>query len=195
MEQLKTFCRLYHKDNNIPIYLYEDKRLLCTFPEQPPLTYPPEKYSQILFSSETSVSYCASDYGIYFGAVRQSNENNLILILGPVSPIPYSMADLHKMYADYVVPSDQREDFQQFLQMIPGVSLSSFTDKLIFLNYCLNQECLTSDEILNFSPTGYTQEKQEDVSYPLHEPLTHNESYIIESVIMNLVRTGNLEGC
>lgn len=190
MDQLTTFCRLYYKDINIPIYLYQNNELRYTFPEQSPLTYPPEKYNQILFSSESSVSYCATDYGVYFGSVRQRCAENRILILGPVSPIPYSMADLHKIYADYVVPSDQREFFQQFLQTIPSVSMSSFLNKLIFLNYCLNQECVTSDHIFHESDSGET--KKELYEFP--ESLSHNESYKIESIVMDLVRNGNLEG-
>lgn len=194
MEQLHTFCRLYHKENNIPIYLYQDETLLCTFPEQTALTSPPEKYTRILFDSSDSVSCCSSDYGIYFGAVRHRGRENLLLILGPVSPIPYSAADLHKMYADYVVPSEQRDVFQWFLQTIPSVALIAFLDKLVFLNYCLNGEALEPDDILKHLGTERMTEQIIEKAYQKQETLTRNESYKIESIVMNLIRTGNLKG-
>lgn len=194
MEQLKTFCHLYYKDINIPIYLYQRDQLQCSFPEQTALTYPPEKYIHFLFSSESTVSFCSTDYGVYFGAVRCLNKKYQSLVLGPVSPIPFSVADLHNLYCDYVIPSDMREDFKFFFQTIPSISLNTFLDKLVFLNYCLNRKYLSPDTIIKHMGTEHITANITSDLNQRQEILNHNETYKIENLVMDLIRTGNPEG-
>ena len=192
MYQFHTFCRLYHQDTRLPIYLYENGILQSSFPEQTALTWPPEKYARMLMESDASVSFCASDYGIYFGSVSQKKWN-YHLILGPVSAIPYSEADLHRLYADYSVPMEKHRQFRTFVDTIEKLPLNPFLEKLIFLNYCLNEEYVDINEVIDLSPDAEFSLKLAEKTYEKKENLAHNESYKLENLVLNIIRTGRPE--
>ena len=196
---LIDFIKMYYLDSNIPMYLFMGEK--CTFctPEQTNLTYPPKEYTEVLLNSENRISYCTTTYGIFFCSLKIDHLENGTLIFGPVTNIPYTESDLQQLYRDYTVPNNDRMDFNNFLRQIPCLSLNSLLKKCLFLNYCLHEELLTLEQLINPIPGSSIQILLTDASlleetYQTKENEQHNQTYAIEEQILKLVRTGNYKG-
>lgn len=192
---METFLNMYYFDNNIPMYIYVDNNFDTYVPPQTSLTFPPQKYIDILISKPDRLSYCATDYGVYFGCLRLDFDITKYIIIGPVSNVPYSKETLLNMYRDYVVSNENKEEFHNFLKRIPHISKSSLLSKLVFLNYCIYKEVLTPSDFLpdKVLPETFSPEITQ-LNYDKKENYIYNKSYVLEETILKLVRTGNLEG-
>lgn len=195
---IQNFIKMFYLESNIPAYLYENNNLIYTAPKQTALTYPPQKYLENLTDCSEHISYCSTDYGVYYGCVHIDCGSNLILVLGPVNNIPYSDTELHGMYMDYVVPADEQKRFRKFLQNSPQIPLHSLLTKLIFINYCLNEEMLSPNDFLPHdlrAGSGSTKTSTlVEETFQQKEDYFHNKSYELEELVLNYVQTGNLEG-
>lgn len=194
--RLEDFMEMYYLDSNIPAYLYTDKTPVYYVPEQAGLTFPPKKYLDILFEMDKRISYCSTDYGVYFGCLQLDyGKTNAHMVFGPVGNIPFTDADLHKMYNDYLILDDNRNDFDDFLKRIPQISLAPFITKLTFINYCLHGEKLTVSDFLTSQCSELSDSSQmTEEAYKKKEDFYHNRSYELEAQTLNLVRTGNPQG-
>lgn len=115
-KKLQDFLELFYQDSNIPAYLYREDQMIYAVPAQTNLTYPPLRYYEILsmgnhWSSDSAISYCSTSYGIYYGSIHLKKDDHMLIIFGPVNNIPYSDADLHQMYKDYVVSVTEQAEF------------------------------------------------------------------------------------
>lgn len=193
------FIKMYYEDSNLPMYLFSEMKCVFCLPEQTNLTYPPMNYLTELFSSSERISYCTTEYGILFCSLRLDYPENGHLVVGPITPIPYTPSDLQALCKDYTVPNDRRSEFHLFLKKIPCLTLSSLLKKCIFLNYCIHEEILSFEHL---TTTNQVEENNSvtDVSliteenYQRKEQEQHNMTYAIEEQFLNLVRTGNYEG-
>ena len=192
---VENFISMYYFDNNIPMYIYADHHFDSCVPPQTSLTFPPQKYIDLLVSKPDRVSYCATDYGVYFACLRLDFDITKYLIIGPVSNVPYSKETLLKMYCDYVISNEQKEEFHDFLKRIPHISKLSLISKLVFINYCIYEEMKTPSDFLpgKASPKALSPEIVQ-MSYDKKENYVYNKSYVLEEAILKLVRTGNMEG-
>lgn len=193
IEDLKTFCRLQYQDCALPIYFYQSNELLFALPEQTSDTHPPLDCLQKLSNNAKTISYYSTGYGIYFGALQVNLLENGLLVFGPVSNIPYSNTMFRHLYADYVILPENRAAFQNFFQICPQMSLNALLQKLIFINYCLNKEELTLTDILGEAPTFPAAGKITETLYEAKEDMLHNQSYEIETVYLDCIRTGNVK--
>ena len=197
---LIDFIKMYYLDSNLPMYLFSGEQCVFCMPEQTTLTFPPTKYRSELFSSSERISYYTTDYGIFYCSLKLNYPQNGHLIFGPVTPIPYTNADLQALYKDYTVPNDSRSDFNLFLRKIPCLALTSLLKKCTFLNYCLHEEILSVEQLTATSPAESKEELIVDSSLMLEETYQkkeqeqHNQTYAIEEQFLNLVRTGDYEG-
>ena len=196
---LIDFIKMYYLDSNIPMYLFVGEKCTFCMPKQTDLTYPPEKYTEMLLASKNRISYCTTTYGIFFCSLKIDHLENGTLIFGPVTNIPYTESDLQQLYRDYTVPNNDRMDFNSFLRQIPCLSLNSLLKKCLFLNYCLHEELLTLEQLTSPIPGSSIQISLTDASlleetYQTKENEQHNQTYAIEEQILRLVRTGNYQG-
>lgn len=197
---LINFIKMYYQDSNIPMYLFSGDKCTFCMPEQTELTYPPTKYLQDLFSCPERISYCTTEYGISFYALRLSYPENSYLVFGPITEVPYMNSDLQYLYKDYTVSNDSRSDFNLFLRRIPCLSHASMLKKCIFLNYCLHEEILSLDQLTSTNQMESIHDPTTDSSllleenYQKKESEQHNQSYVIEEQFLKLVRTGDCEG-
>ena len=192
---MENFLSMYYFDNNIPMYIYADHHFDSCVPPQTSLTFPPQKYIDLLVSKPDRVSYCATDYGVYFACLRLDFDITKYLIIGPVSNVPYSKETLLRMYCDYVISNEQKEEFHDFLKRIPHISKLSLISTLVFINYCIYEEMKTPSDFLpgKASPKALSPEIVQ-MSYDKKENYVYNKSYVLEEAILKLVRTGNMEG-
>lgn len=191
INNIQQFLELLYLDTNLPSYLYDRDTLLASYPPQTKLTLPPQQYLSKLFDTSSHMNYCSTDYGIYYGCVQ--TDSDLRLVFGPVSNAPYSDTELHRLYIDYVVSRDEQEIFYEFLRFIPQFTLTAFLTKLTFINYCINQEVLCEQDFMPASTISDTLNITEK-TFHQKEDFYHNKSYEVESLLLNIVRTGNLEG-
>lgn len=193
LEEIKIFCQLQYQDNALPLYFYQSGELLFSCPEQTSDTFPPLRYLSELTDKQNSISYCSTDYSIYYGYLRLQAFENSFLILGPASNIPYSDKMFHHMISDYVILPENKATFQQFFQTCPQTSLNSLLLKLILMNYCLNQEVLTLKDIVGNSPISSATNETVETLYHAKEDMFHNQSYNIETVYLDCIRSGNVK--
>ncbi|OUO26989.1 hypothetical protein B5F86_10115 [Lachnoclostridium sp. An298] len=190
---LSDFLKMLYPDSNIPSYLYRfsEQNIVHAEPEQSTLTYPPGKYLSRLLESSGHIAYLSTEYGSYFGCISSDADPDIRIIFGPVTLTPYSDSELHQMYIDYVVPQESRREFSDFFQRVPQFSLNSFLVKLAFINYCLNGEMLSAQELLPQQNIG--ADSMADTLYEKRSDSVHNYSHEIESVIHEIIRTGRPE--
>ena len=193
---IENFLKMYYIDSNIPMYLYEERKCTVSVPSQTSLTYPPQKYVDMLDSKKETISYFTTKEGISYGYVycKEMTQRYTYIILGPISVVPYSQSALSEMHRDYVIPNESRDEFKQFLMKIPHISRISFIRKLIFINFCLNKEIIPPENYMNNNNSSEVQSELKETRYDKKENFMYNRSYDLEETILNIVRQGDLEG-
>ena len=184
-------------DSGIPVYIYRNNTLLQAFPEQSACTYPPKHYIEEFAEMTDDITHLSTPYGAYFVAVKPKDQTELRVVLGPANYIPFTDADFHTMYADYVVVQEDRKDFKHFFQLIPPIALNGLLAKAAVFNYFLNHEMRTHFDLLDsertFVPYEHTEKQTEDF-YQQKEDFQHNNSFEIESMILHFVESGDVDG-
>ena len=66
---IENFLKMYYIDSNIPMYLYEEGKCTSYAPEQTSLTFPAQKYIDMLDSKKETISYFTTKEGISYGYV------------------------------------------------------------------------------------------------------------------------------
>lgn len=197
LQDIKDFCQLNYLDSGIPVYIYRNNTLLRAFPEQSACTYPPKHYIEEFAEMTDDIAHLSTPYGAYFVAVKPKDQTELRVVLGPANYIPFTDADFHTMYADYVVVQEDRKDFKHFFQLIPPIALSGLLAKAAVFNYFLNHEMRTHFDLLDSErtivPYEHTKKQTEDF-YQQKEDFQHNNSFEIESMILHFVESGDVDG-
>ncbi len=191
---IQDFIYMYYLDCNIPVYLYRQGQMVFCVPEQTELTFPPKKYTDLLFSNK-KISYISTEYGVHFGGLVLDEISDSFLIFGPVGDIPFEGPDLVRLYKDYVICASETSCFQKFIGKIPQISLTTFITKLAFINYCLYGEKLSIYDFLPIETTMLSDASSlAEEGYQKNEDFMHNRSYEIEGTVLNLIRSGNPDG-
>lgn len=197
LQDIKDFCQLNYLDSGIPVYIYRNNTLLQAFPEQSACTYPPKHYIEEFAEMTDDIAHLSTPYGTYFVAVKPKDQTELRVVLGPANYIPFTDADFHTMYADYVVVQEDRKDFKHFFQLIPPIALNGLLAKAAVFNYFLNHEMRTHfdlpDSERTIVPYEHTEKQTEDF-YQQKEDFQHNNSFEIESMILHFVESGDVDG-
>ena len=197
LQDIKDFCRLNYLNSGIPVYIYRNNTLLQAFPEQSACTYPPKHYIEEFAEMTDDITHLSTPYGAYFVAVKPKDQTELRVVLGPANYIPFTDADFHTMYADYVVVQEDRKDFKHFFQLIPPIALNGLLAKAAVFNYFLNHEMRTHFDLLDSErtivPYEHTEKQTEDF-YQQKEDFQHNNSFEIESMILHFVESGDVDG-
>ncbi|GAB6954390.1 helix-turn-helix domain-containing protein [Mediterraneibacter glycyrrhizinilyticus] len=197
LQDIKDFCQLNYLDSGIPVYIYRNNTLLQAFPEQSACTYPPKHYIEEFIEMTDNIAHLSTPYGAYFVAVKPNDDPDLRIVLGPANYIPFTDADFHTMYADYVVVQEKRAEFKTFFQRIPPIALNGLLSKAAVLNYFLNHEMRTHFAPPDFQNTSVSTEQAEkhtESFYQQKEDFKHNNSFEIESMILHLVESGDIDG-
>ncbi|RRD94032.1 AraC family transcriptional regulator [Clostridiales bacterium COT073_COT-073] len=197
LQDIHDFCQLSYLDSGIPVYIYQKEKLLQAFPKQSPCTYPPKQYIVEFTNMTDTIAHISTPYGACFVAVKPKYFPELRIILGPTNYIPFNDADFHSMYSDYVVVQEERINFKTFFQLIPSINLTGLLAKAAIFNYFLNHEMRTHFGLLDAERTSISPvqaEKQAESIYQQKEDFYHNNSFEIESMILHLVESGNVDG-
>lgn len=195
MEDFKTYCKYLYHSTCIPVYLFRQKELIACFPDQQKATYPPDKYLKTLWESEKDISLVITQQYSYFGLVRSKDCCHNI-ILGPVCTFPYNKDILSDMYKEYAVSPSPRKDFFAFFSIVPSLSRDIFINKLLFINYTLNNTSLNKSDISNYDwliKDDSINKKHSLETYYAKEYETLYDNLPIENELLGYIESGDLE--
>jgi len=197
MLELSKFCEYLYGFLNIPIYLYDDKiQPVYCYPPPESNILPPPDYVSELIKTDKRVRYIMTTFNSYYGSVRIENKP-LFLILGPVNSIPYTKHSLDVIQKEFSVPTSYKEKLYSFFCSIPTVNVDAFINILIFINYTINDEMLTINDVLmpnEYNWTNIVNARLSDEMYRKKEEGIINNSYEIENELMGYIEMGNLKG-
>lgn len=193
---LIDFIKMHYLDSNIPTYLYMNGSCSFCVPDYFSQFLPPQKYLTQLLNDTERVSVCSSDYGIFFFSLKLDGPSDTRLILGPTTTVPYTKTTLQPIYRDYVIPVSQQGNFNRFLSHIPYIAADAVLIKLSFVNYCLHGESslLPKQYLAGIDdPVSYENSQLTTATFEKKENYEHNQSYVLEEEMLNLIRSGNAE--
>ncbi len=193
MKTILKYCEYLYNSYYIPIYIYDNKKLIAFFPMQEQDTLPPAVYLDQLWKDDKAISYITTNFYTTYGLVKVDSSNYSI-VLGSVNSIPYTNKTLKEMIKVYSPALLSPEEFYSFFRKIPTVNLYTFENILLFINYSMNNQELSKDDITNYTfsynecaiNTKYTKEFYED-----KENNTLYNPYDIENELLRYIETGN----
>lgn len=196
MDKIIKACHYLYQGLYIPIYIYRNNQLIKAFPEQDVYTHPPVSYLHRLWEQKENICYLTTSFLSYYGCVRCQENKSYTFIMGPVSSVPYSKNILHRMIQEYVVADTARNGFSVFFRNIPISTLALFLDKLLLVNYVINQTDYKKEDILARPETFPEQinERQTEQIYTHKENDYFNNSLEIEQKFMQLIQNGDTQG-
>lgn len=196
MQVLEQLCDYFYRDSLIPVFIYKNHTLIRAFPSQTSMTYPPDSYLDILWLQNSPLSYITTNFHSFFGCIQLQENSNLKLVIGPVSNVPYASEVFRIMYREYFITPDNRNEFENYFLNISIMTLSSFLNKLLFLNYALNHTPLLLSDIIDMNQSknlySVVYQQVENI-YNNKENGSFNNSYEIEKKIISMIEAGKLD--
>lgn len=191
-----TACQYWYHSLHIPVYIYnKNKTLLRSFPRQEAFLYPPPGYIDTFCSTDFNLSFIETEYFTYYGSVK-SLEDNSIVVLGPINPLPYSTEILSKLHAQYNINASDYEYFDQCYCLLPNYNIDSFLASILLLNLLINQTELTKSDIHTISNTA-PHVSMDTILYKVIDPhlldVPFKYNYEIEKELYHYVETGNIK--
>jgi AraC-like DNA-binding protein len=193
---IKKYCEYLYNSLYIPIYLYDNEKLIACCPAQEKDTYPPSPYLVNLWESNKKISYTITKFYSYYGCVKVENSRYSI-VLGPINDFPYCKDTLLVMGREFSTSNYKFELLSEFFNNIPQQNLDTFLSTLLFINYTINNSELTRKDIdpSTDNPIAISiNKKYIRNSYPDNEPEIFNNSYAFESDLMRFIENGDIEG-
>ena len=191
-------CTIIGNLSGIPIRVFKDKeqifyRSMTYLPIDPAVAYLDD-----ILKIQRSIGYYVTDQFHYYGIL---NCRNIKIIMGPCSQSPFSRQELSVLAFKANVSSEDVEDFIRGMQGIIPMPIESVVQMLCSINYMLNHEKLSLEDITIYEPEqkklAESIKKQqasksfEDV-FPEETTFIHN-SYDIEQSLIGMVEQGNIE--
>lgn len=188
-------CKTIGNLSGIPIRIYQNKLLifyysLVDLPKDPVCVYEEE----ILRISE-NIGYFVTDHFYYYGIV---NYNEYQIVIGPTRQIPDSKQELRELAFRADISSNDTAAFILNMQCILHMPLESIMQILCTINYVLNDEKKTLEDISIYETDQEAlnrfilelQEANDVQEIYLNSPDLHN-TYHIEQKIMHMVEYGD----
>ena len=193
---LNYICKTIGNLSGIPIRIFEGERPVLfhstiQLPKDPMVVYQKE-----IFSIQEHVSYYVTPIFDYYGIVNTGNHK---IVLGPSRHAAAGDNDLRELafYAD--VKQDEVDEFLSAIKSINPMPLQSIMQTLCVVNYILNGDKLTlediqiHDDIQNEFHRQLQREYAEKQIDAQPENFTHNTSLAVEQTILNFIRRGEAE--
>lgn len=196
MIDIKKYCSYLYTSLYIPIYLYDNKELVACYPNQETSTYPTLNYLSNLWETENEVSYKITKFYSYYGCIKLKNSNSC-MIIGPISPLPYTRDIIFKMHKEFLIVESKSEIFNTFFCNIPLQNIDSFLNILLFINYTVNNSELTRKDVEHSMDSPLHQSfnrKYYENSFASKEEGIINSNYEAERELFRYIETGNIVG-
>ncbi|WP_315108886.1 helix-turn-helix domain-containing protein [Clostridium intestinale] len=196
MVDIMKLCEYLYNSIRFPIYLYNTtKEMIAYFPKQEKHTFPSLEYISVLLDVYQDVAYIETPAYSYYGCVKIKS-SEISIIIGPVSPVPYTKDSLSIMHKDFLIEDLNKNSFNNFFYTIPTHDLGKFINDLLLVNYIINNTSLKKTDILHISPplsnNDISSKYYENLFSSIDESIT-NTNYEIETELYNYIESGNIK--
>lgn len=197
-EPVKTAaCQLFFEATAIPVYLSEGETVIPLFTGEDNPIAPPVEIRRQLLELPQDVAHLTSKIMNYYGIIRI--HNNISLILGPVSSVPYTKKSYYDFFRTYQIPIELQNKYRTHMQYLPLYSLDSFIHHLLLLYYMQTNNLISKEvydqNFLYSSEQTNTYSEEIAVHRQMHMESGYiNTSYEMEQRVTSLIESGDLEG-
>ena len=190
---LKYLCTVIGNLSGIPIRVYENGEQtfyysLVRLPRDPIAAY-----TDRIFKISEHIGYCATNHYHYYGVVNSGESK---IVIGPSGQTRPGEKELRELAFRVDVPQDDVPEFISGMNAIVCMPLESILQILCTLNYVLNSEKRTLEEIAIYDEEQEAlrterSKKRAEARFSDMEPgQDQHNTYDLEQILMNLIRKG-----
>lgn len=193
---LEYICTVIGSLSGVPIRVYQGEELLlyhsiAYFPKDPA-----ELYMENIRCITANVGYFVTPYFQYYGIV---NSGQTKIVLGPTRQIAGGDQELRELAFQSDVAAKDVEDFVNGMKSIVPMPLDSILQILCTINYILNREKLTLEDITIYESEqndlkDLLERQRSADAFSLNtniQPYGHN-TYALEQELLHMVRKGEV---
>ena len=192
---LNYLCTVIGNLSGIPIRLYTDEKLTFSYSFVNLPKDPVELYREDIWRIQNSVGYFVTKIFNYYGIISSGSHR---IIIGPTRQTANTDQELRELAFQLDVAPDDTQDFVAGMKSIIRMPLESVMQILCTMNYVLNGEKLSLQDIAVFDDqqdllSKDAVAKQDEQQYseeniPLQD--VHN-TFELEQAVMTIVRKGD----
>lgn len=185
MEKIVVLSEFFYNAHHIPIYIYKNKKLVVCFPQQASFCCPDSDLFDNSCNPETFLSYITPE-NLFMGYLSLE-KNNIEILLGPVSPLPFTTEQLSKLLYKRKTRKEDHEECIMLYQSIPNHSHVEFVDIILFLQFSLTGNKITRDDFFlhqgnTTADTAYNSFLQNHVDADIYSLELHKNELILEYI-------------
>lgn len=192
---LINFCNYFYGCTTIPIRFYRDNTLELQIPSIDPDLDVFTSYCELLVNQPKAVTYVVSKQFVYYGIVKDSEDPNQCIVIGPITNVLLAKDVIKDMILDTSISLNYTKQITDLLNGFPKLVFDRFLHTICFINFSINRSLLTMDDILDY--------KNRKILYPIATEHTtkifnakedkhfHN-TYQFEKYYLNIVENGDL---
>ena len=192
---LRYLCTVIGNLSGVPIRLYDGETLIFSYSFVKLPKDPVELYQEEIRNIRESVGYFVTNIFNYYGIINSGSHK---IIIGPTRQTGNTDQELRELAFQLDVPPEETQDFVAGMKSIIRMPLESIMQILCTMNYVLNGEKLSLQDIAVFDDQQDVLrkdavEKQNAQQYseeniPLQD--VHN-TFELEQTVMTMVRKGD----
>lgn len=193
---IKELCHFFYASTAIPICCYDTASDCIS-------AYPSILEEKIFFNRNLlevmhftkNPDYFVSQSFGYFGYIKPSNTNSLIII-GPIFSTPSSDLTLRTFMKEWAISLDYKQDIMQFLEKLPIYSFNQFLHILAFLQLCVNDEVIDVEKHFNLKVANISGEfstLHSNQVFDAKENRNFHNSYYFERELMQYIQQGDID--
>lgn len=187
-------CKYIYSILNIPIFYYIDKVKNETFSSNI-LDYELLKPTEdVLLPFSYHICYLISDTYFYYGKIDIKGSNESLLI-GPVTSTIPNNKNINSFLKNISNKDYTILDLKYYFSTLHIMSFEKFLEILCFINFLLNDEIITGEDILNYDKPDYESSISKaytESSYVSKENNSFHNTYKFEQLYLNCVEQGNV---
>ena len=193
MMELEYICRSIGNLAGIPVRVFQDGKLEFFYSVVPLPRDPMILYQDAILAIRAHVGYFVTPHFNYYGIINTEDRQ---IVIGPTRQITHNRQELYTLAFRLDVPQNEVETFVSSMQAIVRMPLESVMQMLCVVNYALNGEKVSLEEICIYDTEqdelrrAMTVQQQRDE--PAEEHPVHN-TLDIERTITGIVSRGDTE--
>lgn len=190
-----VFMNYLFNVETIPLCLLRGEEVLLQLPYIDGFTDKVEPYIKSLKERNQQITYISTSYDAFYGMIHV-NEQDLWILVGPYFTTPLKEESLPYVLEAMKIPEQDSERIKIFLHELPFGPLHHFLSYLSCLNFGLNHEMLTIEDI-DYNPNFHYQNMKiqtefTSTTYESRENETSHNTYLQEMHRLDLIANGNV---
>lgn len=192
---IATFCRHLYNSMYIPVRIFVRGQVEFMLPDMSSSMDPFRSYKEELLSTGQQISYLVTKQFIYYGIIRNLEDESNCIVIGPVTNILFSRNFISGFMKDADISMKYTGEFTEFLSGLPTLSFDRFLHILCFIHYSVNHVSLAPENVVDYKNRKLfypiTSEHTSQIYHAKEDQHFHN-TYQFEKHYLNLVENGDL---